>query len=309
MNPQPVLTISLVVIEVAGGEALLKSIRHISEFLKDFSVVVREENPQLKSAFPSLHVIVDNSPVPLRRKNAIMAEKSSDVVVLLEDTSLFSREALQAIDDVFKDSQVSAASGPVVTDTKLAARYQALGCTEYGIYHPAAVFSGIDSTVELPPLSQVVDRLPGNCLSYRTEAILALLKDNTSGLVEGKINALLQRKGGKLVIDSRLTTLYSGEDVWGARIKTRFSHGRVYAGVEANLETFTSRLVHALKALLLPLVLSVRSLKCLALMSEIRSVRAKCHVLFWVVLYQTAWACGECVGALFGAASSLEHWR
>jgi hypothetical protein len=67
-----------------------------------------------------------------------------------------------------------------------------------------------------------------------------------------------------------------------------------------------SRILHAAKAALLPIVLSARTIRE---MTGAGPAKARLPVLFWVTLMQSAWAMGEAFGALAGPGKSLNEWR
>jgi hypothetical protein len=79
----------------------------------------------------------------------------------------------------------------------------------------------------------------------------------------------------------------------GARLKTRFDHGRIYGSSQ------TRRASTAAKALLLPAVLTARTLR--------QSGPISVSTLGWLALQHTAWAAGEFTGALVGRGPS--QWR
>jgi hypothetical protein len=88
----------------------------------------------------------------------------------------------------------------------------------------------------------------------------------------------------------------------GARLKTRFDHGRITASLNASGPL--RRAATAAKAVLLPAVMTARTLRQ-ASPGEIRSVRT----FGWLLLQHTAWAAGEFAGALMGRSGGASQWR
>jgi hypothetical protein len=99
---------------------------------------------------------------------------------------------------------------------------------------------------------------------------------------------------------------YAACDQHNAALSTRLHHGRIYAGMRNRGQTQLSRLVHVAKAVLLPIVLTARTM---VEMTGSGRLMTRLPVLFWLALMQSAWALGEAIGALTGVGKSLSEWR
>jgi len=293
------LRFSIVVIELVGGEGLATCLSALQKFDVEIIVVLKEACPQLQARFDHVRFEIQNEPVPLRRKSGV-ALASGDVVALIEDTTLPGDSLLNGLVSAFKDYNTLAASGPVLIANHLPSRYQALACTEYGRYHPSVLFNHSHQQ------SRKVERLPGNFICYRREALASILNEHSEGLVEGVINQRLLSKGGSLVMEPMLANTYNAEDPWSGHLATRFHHGWIYAGGQAEQKNLFACAVQLFKSLLLPAVLSFRAIRCMSGMNEIRH---PLKVRLWICLLETFWSAGEAVGSVSGAPKNMEHWR
>ena len=300
MDKFPEQRLSIVVIELVGGAALKDCIDAVMGAEAEYIVVTRSAQPALERAFPNLTVMVCDAPLPQRRRRGFLQAKG-EFVVMLEDSTRISAEHVQAgVDAAFRRPEVAAASGPVVVDAALKPRFQALGCTEYGRYHRQQVFAGDAAS------SVAVERLPGNLFCYRKQAVEELVQSATDGLIEANINDALIQAGGVLLMEIGLTNRYAVDDEWSARLRTRFHHGHLYSGQLAQSLSLPARAIQLIKALLLPLVLSLRAMGFMHRMEEINK---PLQVVMWIFLLETFWSLGEVAGVLLGAPKSMGHWR
>jgi hypothetical protein len=114
----------------------------------------------------------------------------------------------------------------------------------------------------------------------------------------------LQERGGELVWAPEMRVTFSRSNPGGARLATRFRHGRIYASA-GGPSGVGRRARAAAKALLLPAVLTLRSMRNAA-PAERRSV----PTLAWLILQHAAWAAGELTGAFLGpSAKGLSQWQ
>ena len=291
--------ITIAVIEVAGGQSMVACLEAVVALAVNCMVVLREPDPKLQQQFRNFSFHTLDLPVPLRRKRAVEL-CDSEVVVLLEDTTIPDSGFVGGVAQAFSRQDCVAASGAVSVGVGLGERYQALACTEYGRYHSSTLFDdGLAETI-------TVDRLPGNSLCYRRDTIMPLLLNNDEGLIEGTINQHLMAEGGVLLILRRLSVTYSGKDSWGGRLQTRFHHGWIYSGEQAERKGLIGRAVQSVKSLLLPIVLSGRAIKYMAGMREInRPFTVAC----WICAMELCWSLGEFVGSVIGKPKNMEQWR
>ena len=121
--------------------------------------------------------------------------------------------------------------------------------------------------------------------------------------VPGK-RAIAVRKAASAWIDEDLAVTLDHADETGATLHSRFNHGRLYGGLQSRNMRPAIRMVRALTCVLLPFVLSYRSLRAYA------RVRNRNLVTFlYIILFETVWSCGECTGYLSGCGHSLEDWK
>ena len=122
------------------------------------------------------------------------------------------------------------------------------------------------------------------------------------GLVDLPVFGRLRELDGKLVWAPDAAVTFSHPYPNGARLKTRFDHGRIYASSKTGA---LSRAATAAKSFLLPVVLTARVLRVAGL-TQLRSI----STLGWLFLQHTAWAGGEFVGAIAGASpKGLGEWQ
>lgn len=299
----------IVVIALVGGDALAACLRSVGPW-QDRCVVVlgesMEEAAVWRARFPASQFVEGKGlSVPLRRQRGV-GVVGGRLVAMLEDTSLPVADWLDAVCAAFVDERVAAAAGPVRIDPSLGGRFRALACTEYGKFHPRS-FPRLASAPPAANGTQPVSGLPGNNLAYRREPLLAILDGSARGLVEGDVNAALVAHGFTLAMHPRMAVVYAAADVHGAGLRTRFLHGRLYAGNRAAGVEFSKRLAWSIAALLiLPAMLSARALSG---MTRALPPAAWPATAFWICAMECAWATGESIGYLAGAGRSIEAWR
>lgn len=300
--------ISIVIVSLVGGEALLSYLDTLKAVADRCLVLVDSDKNKivdLRQKFSSMHFIEkDALSVPMARKLGVEQAKG-DVVALLEDTSLPSTEWYDSITTAFNNAKVVAVGGPVTLSPGLGGRFLALGCGEYGRFHPGRYVQMNDGEAIDNGLIQVT-RLPGNNLAYRREVLLNILNAKPHGLIEGEVNEQLKADGEKLYMHPSMLVSYSFLDEHGARLKTRFNHGRLFAGNRISGQSWKTRMMWLLKSILLPVVLSLRSWSS---MTRAVDYMLWPKVMIWIALMETAWALGEVVGYVSGAGKSMEAWH
>ena len=212
--------------------------------------------------FPSIRFIEAAGSVPVRRMRGIEAA-GTKLIALLEDSSVPGPHWLRAVCAAFESDTVAAVGGPVTIGNDIDPRQQALGCCDFGRYHPASVraLQCVDGEDGRPFFA--VDRLPGNNIAYRGSAIQAV-NDSRAALVETVLNAKLREAGYDLVLHPAMVVDYRPNGSGGVRWIDRYRHGRLYGGNRAAGQTLAFRGLSLSKALLLPLVLSARSLRSMS---------------------------------------------
>jgi len=304
--------ISVVIVSIVGGKALVECLESMSAVPGECLVLLddgKNNIMNLREQFPSMHFISRGKlPVPMARKRGVELA-SGEIVALLEDTCLLTPGWYDAVAAAFSESRVVAAGGPVVLSPKLKGNFLALGCGEYGRFHPDRfVLLGEElADVELNAKELLaVTRLPGNNLAYRREPLMDVMGDNGCGLIEGEVNEQLRSRGFKLYMHPEMLVTYCMMDRDGARLKTRFNHGRLFAGNRVTGQGWRTRIGWFLKSLLLPAVLTMRGW---SYMTSAVETLAWPKVMIWIFLMETAWSIGEAVGYLVGAGRSLDAWH
>lgn len=137
------------------------------------------------------------------------------------------------------------------------------------------------------------------------EASTISVVDQNEGLIEVAVNNKLREQGGMLAMLDDLSTCYSGEDVHSALLSTCRQHGRLYAGKISSGNSLLSRVVMFAKAMLLPVVLSLRGIRY---SRGILKASDQISVVAWIICMETSWSIGEASGYLFGVGKSIEAW-
>lgn len=221
--------------------------------------------------------------VPLRRRRATDSA-TAPVAFLIEDTTVLQSGWATVLCEIFADAAVGAACGPVKVAPDLPPRYRALGRLEYGR------FDGSTAT----------GSLPGNAFAIRLTD-LEQTHDPQEGIIEHDLERRLLAAGRKISCIAALTAVYAKPDVAGARLSTRFGHGRLY-GADRGGNPF----IGIMKAALAMPVLSLRALRAARLAGPARQWVPE---MPWIILMATAWALGELTGQIAGKGNSERSWN
>lgn len=246
--------------------------------------------------------------IPERRARAL-ALATTEWVGLLEDSSIPEPGWIRSVARNHSDRQLGAMGGPVAIAPDLSTAQLALGCCEFGGFHPSLVHRYRSrSPVNRPHLGHAafyVSRLPGNNLAYSKSALAASGVTGHS-LVETDANAALLAHGLMLAIDRGMQTTYAPLDDRGANWLARVRHGRLYGATCARGAPASRRVMLLAKALLLPLVLLARSLPHMMRVAPPSRWFATAAIIAWL---ETAWACGEGLGVVLGPGDSATQWQ
>jgi hypothetical protein len=280
---EPGLTV--IVVALLGGEATEACLASLASQADDILVVERDG-----SIRDGAGAVVGSSPtgdVPGRRRAGVECARTP-IVALLEDMVTVAPGWAQAVLAGFSDPAVAGVGGPVSMSPSLPAPVRALVLTEYGRFQaPKAQPAG----------------LPGCNFAFRRDALIAVMPDE--GLIDGEVFARLAANGHKLGWAPGMAVTYSAAFFEGAALSTRFNHGRLYASRLLADTAFPGRAVAAAKSLLLPAVLTARTLSE-AQARDLRSPATLAHV----ALQHGAWAMGELAAALFGPpAGGVGAWH
>jgi len=283
--------LSVAVIELTGGDNLRAAVDHLqkADVAMEILVVCRTKAPmQLQS--DGVQVIEDaGHTVPARRLTAMRAARSH-WVVLLEDTTLPTVDWFATIPGLLADPNAGGFWGPIQLDMNLPARFKALWAMEYGRYSTSATGA---------------NTMPGNCMALRRTEALKALNQNGPGIVEHVLVPRLSTAGWPVQFNAALTSVYAQKDPHGARLSTRFAHGRLYGANRYGRDNRLANFKGTLRALFVPLVLSLRAARYLT--KQLPLVQTP-SALIWIALMSVAWGAGEFFGHLFGEGQSRESW-
>lgn len=263
-----VLSVDVAIIELLGPEAAQMCAAELTAETDAVRVVSRSSG---------------SDTVPQRRRRAADGA-GAPIVLLIEDTTRLAPGWAAAIRDAFSDPNVAAVYGAIQVAPDLASRYRALGRLEYGR------FDGTNSA----------DHLPGSAFAVRLADLHQTLEP-AEGIVEHDLERRLLKRGGNIRRVPALTAIYARPDPQGARLSTRFGHGRIYGANRGG-----SRALGVVKAGLAMPVLSLRALRAARRTGPIRQWLPEVP---WIVAMATAWALGELTGQIAGKGNSEGSWN
>lgn len=299
--------LGVVLVSLIGGDALRNCLSRVLKNGVPCVVMLGEHDDDisvLQNSNPSVQFIAsDGQPVPVRRQRGVQL-LDTRIVALVEDSSLPDAGWEAAVIESFVDEKTAAAGGPVCLADTLSGAYLALGCGEYGRFHPRRfplLATGSAQQNGLLP----VTRVPGNNLAYRRDVLLPLIKNEAQGLIEGAINDRLMEAGWRLVMNPAMTVSYAHADRHGASLKTRFQHGRLFAGNRVEGSSWSVRAIWTIKSAVLPFLLTLRGIS--SMRYAVKPSRWLV-VALWIFLMESAWSLGEATGYLRGRGRSLEAW-
>lgn len=236
--------------------------------------------------------------VPMLRQRALEAA-STPYVAFLEDTAMPEPGWGQAICDALADPAVGAVAGPVEISASLAPKARALGFTEYAPFQ-AARFRELVAG----PGPDDVRILPGVAFAARRADLAPIVQALPNGLFEGEALPKLAQAGKAIRYVPAMGVTYALPYAQGAALSTRFQHGRLYGGTRVAGAGLPKRLAYAAIAGLLPVVLTLRTLK-----KAPATLKGSPATLAWVLAMHGAWALGEFTGYVTGGVGdSLKSW-
>lgn len=279
--------LTVIIVALVGGEALARCVEAARSQAPALLIIQR--GGTITDASGRVVGRADRLDIPSKRRRAVELA-TTGLVALVEDTVIAAPGWANAAVENLGGERAAGCGGPVRISAGLPASTRALAISEYGSFSDRKA-AGETLT------------LPGCNFAFRRDALLKTMK-GSEGLVDQIVFREL-RKDGRVVWSSDMAVTYAHAYPEGARLRTRFDHGRIYGSAEAEHAELAGRIGRAGKAFLLPLVLTLRSLKT-ATAAERRSL----PTLGWLALQHTAWAAGEFAGALAGPShKGLEHWQ
>jgi hypothetical protein len=272
--------LTVIIVELLGGKATKQCVQAVRSQTGNLLIVRRDG-----STVDEEGRLVEGpgvTGIPAKRRRAVELARSP-LVALLEDIVVPSDGWAGAVCRSFHDSAAVACGGPVQIGAELPASSRALALSEYGTYGPCRIAAEVPS-------------LPGCNFAFRRPPLLRAMS-GTEGFVDGDVFHALREDGGRMVWAPEMSVTFSHPFPEGARLKTRFDHGRLYGS------SSKSRALSAAKAPLLPMVLTARAIGA-------RNSLPGLSTIGWLLLQQTAWAAGEFVGALAGLPKGgFARWR
>lgn len=289
--------LTVVLIPLVGGNALARLERRI-EALGVPHIVVDQSGCCVGANGLVLRSGAGRQGVPYRRR--LGAETvETPFVAFLEDTVVPTETWLDDIMSSFAPTDVAAVGGPVLIADSLPSRYRALGLSEFGKFHG----EGLGASSSGEPVSDVAT-LAGANFVFRTSLLLAAMPAPEDALVDNEVYARLAGQGYRLGFAPSMAVCYSEPHVEGAKLSTRFKHGRIYASRLCLGRGAVFRTISAMKSLALPIVLTARHLR-----QAPPKFRKSLSLMMWVTAYNMWWSAGEFVGAAWGgAAEGLDQW-
>lgn len=282
---------SIALIELTGGQNLHAALAHLkrAETGMEILVLCRDAAPDLPQTQGLRILEKTGKTIPERRLAAIRAAHT-EWIVLLEDTTLPNANWFATMPNPLVDQKAGGFWGPVHLGPDLPARFKALGAMEYGrFFNPAPA----------------EDTMPGNCMILRRDETLATIDPTDTGIVEHVLVPYLSSRSRPVRFNPDLSCTYAQQDPYGARLSTRFSHGRLYAANRYDPKDRQAHFKSAVRAVLVPLVLSLRGMR--HLVAQSRGIPSP-FALLWIALMSVAWGAGEVTGHLAGEGQSKESW-
>lgn len=286
--------LSIVIVPLVGGGALRGLLQSFerepglppgSEVL----VVTREEVPA--PTFATFLEPPAGATVPVRRALGLKAARGS-VVALLEDTVLPARGWAAAVVERHRRFDAALAIGGTLGVARgLSGPALALAALEYGPF------------LREGNVSEHGVRVPGNNMSFKRRFLTSLGLSESEGFREAEAVGRIQHGG--IRTESDMGATLTGIDPTGATIRSRFNHGRLYAGHRFGGPRRVERVARALGSPLLAALMVGRGVRALRMGAPAGLRKALPH-LVWM---SSAWSLGESVGYVLGPGNAEEHWR
>jgi hypothetical protein len=299
--------LTVVVVPLLGGAALAGCLAVLAAGVPVLVIARKDQETgaaRAEAERRARFVVSKGGSVPARRQLGVELA-STDLVALLEDTTLPEAGWCEAVCAALADPGVAGAGGPVSVSPMLPRRLQALGWSEYGAFHPGLYCWGDGGPSHGEDRVSVL-RLPGNNMAFRRAPLLGTLRGAREGLIEGAVAEALRQQGFELVLHRGMAASYQNADRVGGCLATRFHHGRIYGGGQAACRAPATRLALVARTPLLPVVLTWRTTKWM--LRSAPSPAGWLPIALWTMLLHLAWSLGEGVGAIAGRGNSISRW-
>lgn len=279
--------LTVIVVEVVGGEAFRTCADAVRSQASKLLLISRDG--KITDGDGNAIGVAEQCNIPLKRKSG--AEfATTPLVALIEDMVVPEPGWAEAIKSALSNPSVVGCGGPVSIIGGVPASSRALALSEYGAFNSGK--PGGETAA-----------LPGCNFAFRRKALLEVMIEG-QGLLDQLVFDRLRDADGKLIWAPKMAVNFCHANDEGARLGTRFQHGRIYASASSR-QGLARRGAAAGKALLLPPVLIMRSLR-----NRTPGDSLSAQTLRWLMLQSTAWAAGEFVGAILGPSTKgLSRWQ
>jgi hypothetical protein len=285
--------LSVVVVPLLGHRSvseLLSELQRLSSLPPGSEVIVVSEDESPVEG-GRLLVAPRGSTVPERRAIGLKAARG-EVIALIEDTVRPKTGWAASLVECHRRFHDAAGIGGTLTLAEgLGTAAIALAALDYGPFLRRGV------------VSESSPRIPGNNMSFKRSALERASAFEERGFREAEVVGSFGGEGS-VRIESEVAAACVGVDPAGASLRSRFNHGRLYAGSRFRGPRRAERLVRAATTPLLAATLVVRAARALDA-SGSRWVPCLPH-LAWM---SAAWSLGESVGYLLGPGRAEEAWR
>ncbi len=289
--------LTVVVVPLLGGVALAEC---VSELQRQGATIIIVSGLDRIERFDGVEIVTSpagQEHIPGRRLCGLMAARTP-FIAFIEDTCLPGPDWCAALRTAFADTELAAIGGPVEISSALAPRQRALGIAEYARFQALVLARQAGGRTSQ---TIYVSSLAGANFAVRRSALAGV--DAAPMMIDNAMFPRILATGGIASVPAAYAT-YSGSDAHGARLSTRFHHGRIFGGGRSAGKSGTLRVLLALVALAVPALLFSRSCR-----DAPRWMWRSPATLAWVMLMHTAWGLGESFGAASGrVGGSLEKW-
>jgi len=253
----------------------------------------RDPAGTLASQFPRVRFLhfTEKRSVPQLRWAGVR-QSTGDLVATLEARTMPAEDwcaVLSRAHAAHPDAPV--VGGPVALLAPGSPHDEGLYFCEYGAFAPP---------IDAGPVAS----LSGANLSYRRQALEAARDLVDAGRWETPLHERWRAEGRPLVL-STATVLFENAMPASTAIRQRFAYGRGYAAVRVEGAGWMRRAAYAAFCPALPVLMTARL---------IQSLRYKklwsrfWRALPWILVFNSAWAAGECVGYLAGESGAVENF-
>ena len=229
-----------------------------------------------------------------RMRTAGVANSRGRIVALIEDDCVLDPEWSSAVFEAHDDVHV-AVGGAVEPD-------------EYQRALDWAAFLSDYSTFMLPFEAHETWVLPGNNVSYPRRVIADLIRETgAQGVEEVFVHKAWHEAGRRMKADPRIVVRNLHRWAVPDLTSVPFHHARAFAGRRVERTAMPARLLFAMGAVVLPVILTGRIIT-----RVIRRARHRGHLaraLGWLLVFAMSWSIGELCGYAAGPGRAARRWR